>query len=86
MTSEERLTELRNEYGDAQCVSWLESRLNQLERNRDPVRRRKMLDRAKERREEQKLELMTLQDELRALKAKLKQDLEESELEDNGDE
>ena len=58
------------EYGAERVVGWIESRLNQLEKARDPERRSKQLARAKERREADKIELAQLKAELEALRAR----------------
>jgi len=68
--AQERLNELVAEYGTDRVVGWVESRLKQLARNKDPEFRTKQRDRQKKQREAHKSEIEQLQAQLAELKQK----------------
>jgi hypothetical protein len=63
-----KLQALVKEHGEGKIVGWIESRMKQLERQKNPVFRAKQLERAKARRVEDKQEIEQLRAELAALK------------------
>jgi site-specific DNA-adenine methylase len=66
-----KLAALVKEHGEAKVVGWIESRMKQLERQKNPEFRAKQLARAKERRTEDRQEIENLRAELAALSCTL---------------